>query len=76
VFYIYGEVQRAGAYRVEPGMTVVQAISVAGGMTVRGTDRAPQLRRRAAGGRWTESSVTLLTPVKADDVIFIRESWF
>src|SRR6266508_6473119 len=30
VFYIYGEVQRAGAYRLEPLMTVMQALSVGG----------------------------------------------
>lgn len=76
VFYIYGEVNRAGAYRVEPGMTIVQAISLAGGMTLRGTDRRPQLKRRTTDGKWNESTVSLLDPVRADDVIFIRESWF
>jgi len=29
VFYIYGEVQRAGSYRLEQAMTVMQALSVA-----------------------------------------------
>jgi polysaccharide biosynthesis/export protein len=76
VFYIYGEVNRAGAYRLEPGMTVVHAITLAGGMSLRGTDRRPQLKRRAADGQWKESTMSLLDPVKADDVIFIRESWF
>lgn len=28
VFYIYGEVQRSGAYRLEPDMTVMQALSL------------------------------------------------
>ena len=27
MFYIYGEVTRAGAYQVEPNMTVMQAIA-------------------------------------------------
>src|SRR5258706_1865521 len=31
VFYIYGEVQRAGSYRLEPAMTGMQAISAGGG---------------------------------------------
>jgi polysaccharide biosynthesis/export protein len=39
VFYIYGEVARGGIYRLEPDMTVMQAISVAGGVSPRGTDR-------------------------------------
>jgi polysaccharide export outer membrane protein len=76
VFYIYGEIQKAGAYRVEPGITVMQAISLAGGITLRGTDRRPQLRRRTPQGDWKESSVGLFDPVRADDVIYIRESLF
>jgi len=75
VFYIYGEVQRAGAYRVEPGMTVMQAISLAGGLTTRGTDRRPQLRRKA-GSEWKEGTVNLQEQVKPEDVIQIKESWF
>ena len=75
VFYIQGEVNRAGAYRVEPGLTVGQAISLAGGMTVRGTERRPQLRRKS-GKEWEQSTVSLFDPVKADDVLVIRESLF
>jgi polysaccharide biosynthesis/export protein len=76
VFYIYGEVQRAGAYRVEPGMTVMQAISLAGGLTPRGTDRRPQMRRKAGPTDWKEGTVSLTEHVRADDVIHIRESLF
>jgi polysaccharide biosynthesis/export protein len=76
VFYIYGEIQRAGAYRVEPGLTVMQALSLAGGITPRGTDRRPQLRRRAPSGEWKESTASLFDAVRADDVIYIRESLF
>ena len=39
MFYIYGEVTRAGAYRLEPNMTVMQAIAAGGGITPRGSDR-------------------------------------
>jgi polysaccharide biosynthesis/export protein len=76
VFYIYGEVNRAGAYRVEPGLTVAQAISLAGGMTVRGTERRPQLRRKGGKEGWTQETVGLFDAVKPDDVIVIRESLF
>jgi polysaccharide biosynthesis/export protein len=76
VFYIYGEAQRPGAYRIERGMTVRQAIAQGGGPTPRGTEKDPRLERRKADG-----SVETLTPaltdlVRPDDVIRIRESLF
>ena len=76
VVYVYGEVARGGSYRLEPGMTVMQAISVAGGVTPRGSERAAKLRRKSADGRWSESPARPHDPVAADDVIFIRESLF
>jgi polysaccharide biosynthesis/export protein len=76
VFYIYGEVTRGGAYRLEPEMTVTQAIALAGGITPRGSERRLQVRRRGADGKWKESSLRLLDPVSADDVIYVRESLF
>src|SRR6266478_3947683 len=50
VFYIYGEVQRAGSYRLEQAMTVMQALSLGGGVTPRGTDRGLKIRRRGPDG--------------------------
>lgn len=76
VFYIYGEVTRGGAYRLEPDMTVTQAIALAGGITPRGSERRLQVRRRGPDGKWKESSLRLLDPVSADDVIYVRESLF
>ena len=75
VFYIYGEVQRAGSYRLEQGMTVMQALSVGGGVTPRGTDRGVKIRRKTGDG--TQAVDARLTdPVRPDDVIYIRESLF
>jgi polysaccharide biosynthesis/export protein len=76
VFYIYGEVERGGAYRLEPDMTVTQAIALAGGVTPRGSERRLQVRRRGDNGQWQQSSVRLMDPVTADDVIYVRESLF
>jgi polysaccharide export outer membrane protein len=76
VFYIYGEVTRAGAYRLEPNMTVMQAIASGGGITPRGSDRRLKLRRPDAKGKVVETDVTLQDTVKADDVIYVRESIF
>ena len=76
VFYIYGEVTRAGAYRVEPNMTVMQAIAAGGGITPRGSERRLKLRRPAAGGKVAESDAKLQDTVKADDVIYVKEALF
>jgi polysaccharide export outer membrane protein len=76
VFYIYGEVAHAGAYPVKPGMTVMQAISLGGGITPRGSERRIKLRRADADGKTREYDATLVDVVKADDVIFVKESLF
>ena len=76
VFYIYGEVTRAGAYRVEPNMTVMQAIAAGGGITPRGSDRRLKLRRVAADGKVVETDAQLRDIVKTNDVIFVKEALF
>ena len=76
VFYIYGEVARAGAYRLEPGLTVMQAISLGGGITPRGSDRRLKLRRSGTDGKLVESDAGLRDVVKANDVIYVKESLF
>src|SRR5258706_1228578 len=76
VFYVYGEVQRAGAYRLEPGMTVMQALSLGGGITPRGTDRGISIYRHATGQASRKLDAQLSDPVKPDDVIHVRESLF
>ena len=76
VFYIYGEVTRAGSYRVEPNMSVMQAIAAGGGITPRGSDRRLKLRRAAADGKWVETDVGLQERVRPDDVIYVKEALF
>jgi polysaccharide biosynthesis/export protein len=76
VFYVYGEVTRAGAYPVTPNMTVMQAIVAGGGVTPRGSERRVKLRRAAGDGKIVEKDARLQDVVKADDVIFVKESLF
>ena len=76
VVYVFGEVTKGGAYRLEPDMTVMQAISLAGGITPRGSENRVQIRRRGGDGKWKQSSVKLTDPVSPDDVIYVRESLF
>jgi polysaccharide export outer membrane protein len=76
VFYIYGEVMHAGAYPVKPGMTVMQAISLGGGITPRGSENRIKLRRTGANGGAVEFDVNPVTQVMPNDVIFIKEALF
>ena len=75
-FYIYGEVQRPGVYRLERNMTVVQALSTGGGLNVRGTERGLKIRRRGADGRMATYDAKLDDPLQVDDVVYVKESLF
>jgi polysaccharide export outer membrane protein len=75
-FYIYGEVQRPGAYRLEKNMSVLQALSVGGGLTLRGTERGVRVKRRDENGKMQTMRVEHDDLVKVDDVIYVQESLF
>lgn len=74
VFYVFGEVQRAGAYRLEPGLRVMGALSLGGGLTTRGTTRAPRIYRRMPDGGVQALEGGLDDLVQPGDVIHFRES--
>lgn len=76
VFYIYGEAQRSGSYRIERGMTIQQALAQAGGTTMRGTESRIRVHRRMPDGKVSQLSLDPQEPVQADDVIYVRESLF
>jgi polysaccharide export outer membrane protein len=76
MFYIYGQVQRPGSYRLEKGMTVMQALADGGGVTGKGTSRGIVLHRRDAKGKVTESGASLDQDVQDQDVIYVKESVF
>ena len=73
--YVYGEVQKAGAYRLEPHMTVMQAIAMGGGLTPRGTQRGLKIERRDVGGT-KRIDARLSDELKVDDVVYVKESLF
>jgi polysaccharide biosynthesis/export protein len=76
MFYIYGQVQRPGQYRLEKNMTVMQALADGGGMTAKGTARGIVLHRRDAKGKVAESGTSLDEDVRDQDVIYVKESVF
>lgn len=75
--YVYGEVNRPGAYRLERGMTLRQALARGGGPTQRGSERNLRLHRRGANGEvQVMNGPKLDEPVKPEDVLHVGESLF
>ncbi|PZU70932.1 polysaccharide biosynthesis/export family protein [Sphingobium sp.] len=70
-FFITGEVQKPGQYPFVPGMSVMTAVSVAGGFTFRANTKTVKITRANMAGSATQTS-----PVQPGDLIEIRESWF
>ena len=76
VFYIFGEAQRPGVYRIERGMTIMQAFATGGGPTVRGSDTRLRLHRRNGNGVTEQITPVLTDPIRPNDVLYVRESLF
>jgi polysaccharide export outer membrane protein len=76
MFYIYGQVQKPGQYRLERGMTVIQALATGGGVTGKGTQRGIVRHRRDPSGKIKEEGVSMDTDVQDQDVIYVKESLF
>ncbi len=76
MYYIHGAVQRAGAFRIERKMTIRQALALSGGLTARGTDRKLEVYRRGANDQIERLIPDMDDLVRADDVLFVRESLF
>jgi polysaccharide biosynthesis/export protein len=76
MYYVYGEVNRPGSYRVEREMTVRQALVQGGGPTQRGNERSLRLYRRGADGKLEITAPGLDALMQPDDVLKIGESIF
>ncbi len=74
--YIYGEVQRPGALRLERNMTVMQALASGGGLTQRGTERGMRVHRRSAEGKVEVIQPSMDDSLRDGDVVYVRESLF
>lgn len=76
VFYIYGQVQRPGVFRLENDMSVIQALATGGGLTARGTMRGLRVHRRDEAGKLQIIEPGLDDLLQPNDVVHIRESLF
>lgn len=76
LFYIYGEVQRPNAYPLRGGMTVIEAIAVAGGLTPRGSSRRIEIKRNLKDGDTRRFDADIDNAVQPEDVINVKERIF
>jgi protein involved in polysaccharide export with SLBB domain len=74
-FYVLGEVKNPGEYAYQPGMSVMAAVSVAGGYTFRANQQTVEIRRNLNGkmmtGRAGQSDM-----IQPGDTVRIYEKWF
>jgi polysaccharide biosynthesis/export protein len=75
-FYIYGQVQRPGQYRLARNTSISQAISIGGGLTPRGTQRGAIVKRVDATGKEHKISVRDEDVLQPNDVLLIKASLF
>jgi polysaccharide export outer membrane protein len=74
--YVYGEVNRPGNFRLEQTMSVMQAVAVAGGYTLRASHRSITIQRRNADGTTLKLSAKPTDVLKENDVVYVEESLF
>ena len=73
--YIMGEVGQAGQYSYVAGMTVQNAIAVAGGFSPRANQESVDITRKI-NGKILTGRVSISDPVLAGDTIYVRERFF
>jgi len=74
--FIYGEVAQPGEYKLQPGMLLVEALTIAGGVTRRGSTSRIEIKRKQPDGKYKTVYPKLTDAVEADDVIRVKESIF
>lgn len=73
--YVFGQVRAPGAYPAEKGTTVLQALSLAGGVTDRGSTSRLVIVR-AVEGKKKELKAKLTDVVEPGDTLIVKERFF
>ena len=74
-YYVQGQVKQAGKFPYDDNMTVLMAVTTAGGFTDRASSRSIYIIREESG-RKEKIKVSLDDPIQPGDVITVPESWF
>ena len=74
--YVYGSVNRPGPYILEDGMTPLEMISMAGGLSQTGSDSRLEVVRHSNAGQAQSLKVGLQDKLQPEDVLIVHESIF
>lgn len=76
-FFVFGEVNHPGSFKLETGgsLTVMKAISLAGGFTDRAAKGKIKITREV-GNQQMDFRVEMTTTVRPQDIIIVPESFF
>ena len=73
--YVFGEVKNPGGYAVQKSTTVLQALSLAGGVTEHGAMNRVQVMRMVKGQK-VETRVKLTDLARPEDTIIVPQRYF
>ncbi len=73
--YVNGEVRNPGVYKITNGLTVLKSITLAGGFTVKSSERRTKIIRKTEKGE-VKIPAKMDDLVMPDDIIFVPESFF
>ncbi|QRK14221.1 polysaccharide biosynthesis/export family protein [Archangium violaceum] len=82
--FVFGEVQKPGTFSYEEGMTVIEALTLAGGLTKTASPNGTQVARQMEGQQLKirvpvkdiRDGVEKNFPLQPGDIIFVPESFF
>ncbi|MFV2092879.1 MAG: polysaccharide biosynthesis/export family protein, partial [Hyphomicrobiales bacterium] len=74
-FFVLGEVQRSGQFAYVSGMTVENAVAIAGGFTYRADQRQVKITRRSDQDT-IEGLAPLSAPLLPGDTVYVLERTF
>lgn len=75
-FYVTGQVKKPDAYKYEDGITLLKAVSMAGGFTDVAAESKVTIKRKENGKETTLERVKLDALIMPDDIIMVPESLF
>ena len=76
IYYVSGEIKKPDSYKIESDLTVIKAITRAGGFTKIAAKNKVRIIRVVQGKKRVLKNVNMDEPVLPDDVIVIPESFF
>ncbi len=75
-YYVSGEVKKPNSYKFEPDVTVIKAITMAGGFSKIASRGKVRIIRVVNGHKKVFKNVKMDAPILPDDVIVVPESFF